>query len=240
MNKPFHVEKKSIKKMNTDRCLIMFAKYPEKDKVKTRLSRYWDEDVIVRLYRCFIEDLLARLSKGDYLFRIAYHPVGKRDDFIGQFGDTFSYIPQIGEDLGEKMHNTFRQCFSEGLRSVIVIGSDSPDLPPRIIRDAFQALETHGAVIGPACDGGYYLIGFSRDSFSSGAFNGISWGTSGVFRETERILKEEGIRLHVLPVWRDIDRPEDIVALIKDSKETDFAASRTMACLKELGLTEVT
>jgi rSAM/selenodomain-associated transferase 1 len=226
--------------MNKDLCLIMFAKYPEKDKVKTRLSRYWDEDAIVRLSRCFIEDMLDRLSGGDYRFRIAYHPVEKKIDFIKQFGDGFSFMPQIGKDLGERMHNTFRQCFSEGLRSVVVIGSDSPDLPPQIIRDAFQALETHGAVIGPACDGGYYLIGFSRDSFSPGAFDGISWGTGGVFRETVRILKEEGIRLHVLPAWRDIDRPEDIVALIKDSKETDFATSRTMAYLKELGLTEIT
>ena len=149
--------------MNKDCCLIMFAKYPEKGKVKSRLSRYWDEDVVARLYFCFIEDLLARLSTGDYLFRIAYHPGEKKSDFVRLFGDTFSYIPQIGEDLGERMHNVFCHCFSEGFRSVVIIGSDSPDLPFRIVRDAFQALDTHGAVIGPAFDGGYYLIGFSRE-----------------------------------------------------------------------------
>jgi hypothetical protein len=64
--------------MNKDRCLIMFAKYPEKGKVKSRLCQHWDEGLVVLLYRSFIEDLLDRLSGGDYRFRIAYHPVGKK------------------------------------------------------------------------------------------------------------------------------------------------------------------
>lgn len=222
--------------MNKDCCLIMFAKYPEKGKVKSRLSRYWDEDVVARLYFCFIEDLLARLSTGDYLFRIAYHPGEKKSDFVSLFGDTFSYIPQIGEDLGERMHNVFCHCFSEGFRSVVIIGSDSPDLPFRIIRDAFQALDTHGAVIGPACDGGYYLIGFSRNALFPGVFDGIAWGTDDVFRKTVQLLEDAGIRLRVLPIWRDIDRPEDIFALIEDNQDADFTNSRTMTYLKELGI----
>ena len=65
--------------MNQDRCLIMFAKYPEKGKVKSRLGLHWDEDIVAGLYRLFIEDLLDRLSGGDYQFRIAYHPVEKKN-----------------------------------------------------------------------------------------------------------------------------------------------------------------
>lgn len=216
----------------------MFAKYPEKGNVKSRLSPHWDEGVIVRLYSFFIEDLLERLSEGDYLFRIAYHPDENKGDFVQQFGGMFSYMPQIGEDLGERMHNAFCHCFSEGFRSVVIIGSDSPDLPLRIVRDAFQALDSHGAVIGPACDGGYYLIGFSRDTLFSGVFDGIAWGTDDVFRKTAQLLKDAGIRPSILPVWRDVDRLEDIFALIKDNQETDFANSRTMAYLKQLGFTE--
>jgi rSAM/selenodomain-associated transferase 1 len=224
--------------MNKDCCLIMFAKYPEKGKVKSRLSRYWDEDVVARLYFCFIEDLLARLSKGNYLFRIACHPVEKKSDFVRQFGDTFSYMPQIGASLGEKMHDAFCQCFSEGFRSVVIVGSDSPNLPLRIVRDAFQALVTHGAVIGPAFDGGYYLIGFTSDALFPGVFEGIAWGTDNVFKKTMHLLEDAGIRPWVLPIWRDIDRPEDFFALIEDNQDADFANSRTMTYLKELGITK--
>ena len=217
--------------MNKDRCLIMFAKYPEKGKVKSRLSLHWDEANVARLYRSFIEDLLDRLSVGDYRFHIAYHPVEKKTDFIKQFGDGFSYLPQIGEDLGKRMSGAFTRCFSEGFRTVVIIGSDSPDLPRQIIGEAFQALERGGAVIGPSFDGGYYLIGFSRESFSSGAFDRVTWGTDIVFKKTMQHLQEAGIPVHVLPPWRDIDRPEDIAALIKNNEKTDFADSRTMTWL---------
>lgn len=70
----------------------MFAKYPEKGKVKSRLSLHWDEDTVARLYHAFIEDLLERLSGGDYRFRIAFYPVEKQIDFIKQFGNDFSYL----------------------------------------------------------------------------------------------------------------------------------------------------
>lgn len=224
--------------MNKDCCLIIFAKYPDKGKVKSRLSGYLDEDIVARLYICFIEDLLERLTKGDFPFMIACHPGEKKGDFARKFGDAFSYMPQIGEDLGERMYNAFCHCFSEGFRSVVIIGSDSPDLPLRIIKDAFQALDTHAAVIGPACDGGYYLIGFSRDDLFPDVFEGMAWGTDDVFRKTVHLLKNAGIRHCILPVWRDMDRPEDIFALLKDNRKTDFATSRTIAYLKKLGFTE--
>jgi rSAM/selenodomain-associated transferase 1 len=152
----------------------------------------------------------------------------------------FSYTPQSGEDLGEKMHNVFCQCFSEGFRSVVIIGSDSPDLPLRIVRDAFQALDTYDAVIGPAFDGGYYLIGFTRDGLFPDVFRGIAWGTNDVFRKTMKLLEDAGIRPWILPIWRDIDKPEDIFSLIEDNKNTDFANSRTMTYLKEFGIAKGT
>lgn len=221
--------------MSKERCLVMFAKYPEKGKVKSRLCRYWDEDMVVRLYRAFIDDLLERLSAGGYEFRIACHPRERMMDFRREFGDVFSYVPQAGKDLGEKMHNAFIKSFSQGFRAVVVIGSDSPDLPHGIINEAFQALEEGSAVIGPSCDGGYYLIGFSRESFTPAAFTGIAWGTDSVGKTTMDILKKAGINVHVLPSWRDIDRPEDIDALINDSGKNGFAGSKTISCLRDLG-----
>lgn len=133
------------------------------------------------------------------------------------------------------MGNALRQCFSEGLQSCVLIGSDSPDLPKAIVREAFRALDTRGAVIGPSRDGGYYLVGFSREAFTPAIFEGIEWSTGEVFEETLRKLKSEGIRVHRLPVWRDIDRPEDLASLIEDSQRTGFAGSRTISVLREQG-----
>jgi len=216
----------------------MFAKYPEKGKVKTRLCQFWDEDMVVRLYRAFIFDLLAGLSGGDYGFRIACHPAERVADFRREFGAAFSYLPQIGTDLGAKMHDAFNRCFSEGYGKVIIIGSDSPDLPLRFIEEAFQALEKGGAVIGPACDGGYYLIGFGSESFTPEAFEGMAWGADSVGKATMDILESVGLRVHVLPAWRDIDRPEDVAALINTCESSGFARSHTMACLRDYGFTE--
>jgi uncharacterized protein len=222
--------------MNIKRCLIMFAKYPEKGKVKTRLCGKWHEGIVARLYRSFIEDLLERLSGGDYHFRIAYHPVEKKIDFIRQFGNGISYMAQIGEDLGERMSGAFTRVFLEDFQTVIIIGSDSPDLPREIINEAFQSLEKNGAVMGPSCDGGYYLIGFRQDSFFPGAFEGIAWGTSHVFEKTIELLHNAGIDVHVLPRWLDIDTPEDIADLIKNNEKSDFADSKTISFLKNHGM----
>lgn len=222
--------------MNRERCLILFVKYPEKGKVKTRLSLSMGDDAVVCLSRAFIEDLVENLSQGDYEFRMAVHPAEKIVDFRKEFGNAFSFIPQDGADLGERMLNAFERCFSDGYRSIVIMGSDIPDLPKTIIDEAFQSLEKDGAVIGPAYDGGYYLIGFYRETFLPSAFRGISWGGEYVFEHTVNTLRRSGLRFHVLPQWRDIDRPEDISALIDNSRKTDFTGSRTMACLRDRGI----
>ncbi len=211
----------------------MFVKYPEKGMVKSRLSRHFDEEMIACLYRKFIEDLIERLSGGDYQFRIAYHPTKRKNDFSREFGDALSYMPQMGADLGEKMYNAFIQCFSEGFRSTVIIGSDSPDLPQKFVHDAFKALGKRDAVIGPSHDGGYYLIGFCRESFTPEAFEGIAWSTDSVFKQTMEALDRAAIHVHVLPVWRDVDRPEDIHALVEDSLKNGFSGSKTISFLRD-------
>ena len=80
------------------------------------------------------------------------------------------------------MENAFQRCFADGFTAVVLIGSDIPDLPPEILAEAFAALDSRGAVIGPAVDGGYYLIGFTKEMFAPGVFEGISWSTEAVFR----------------------------------------------------------
>lgn len=214
----------------------MFVRFPGQGQVKSRLARDIGREAAADLYRCFVEDLSERFSNKDYGFCIAFHPEEKEREMREMLGDEFSYIPQTGEDLGEKMKLAFLRCFSEGARSAVLIGSDIPDLPARIVDEAFRALDKHGTVIGPAVDGGYYLIGFRQDTFCEDVFAGLPWGAETVFRETMNILRTAGAPVHVLPVWRDIDEHEDIAALIKNGEDTGFADSRTMRYLKAIGL----
>lgn len=221
--------------MNQERCLVIFVKYPEKGKVKSRLVLGDDDGHVADLYHCFIEDLLGRVSSGDYRFLIAFEPPEKEKDFIEHFGKGFSYMPQTGADLGKRMHNAFACCFAEGFRSVVLIGSDSPDLPLEIIEEAFDSLKSYKAVIGPTWDGGYYLIGFSKDSFSEVFFENIVWSTDSVYAETIRRFEQEGISFRVLPKWRDIDTVNDLKALLKDCEHSDFSRSKTVKFLKDKG-----
>ena len=218
------------------RCLIMFARFPEQGQVKSRLAKDLGAEAATNLYRCFVEDLLERFSKKDYRLLIAFYPAEKEREMREMLGDEFSYSPQTDGDLGERMKLSFLRCFSEGTRSVVLIGSDIPDLPARIVDEAFRALDKYGAVIGPAADGGYYLIGFKEDTFCGDVFAGLPWGAETVFQETMDILRTAGTRVHVLPVWRDIDKYEDITAAIRNSGNTGFADSKTMLYLKMIGL----
>jgi rSAM/selenodomain-associated transferase 1 len=219
-----------------DRCLVMFVRFPGRGQVKSRLAKDLGEEEATNLYRCFVEDLLERFSKEPYMLRIAFYPAEKEREIREMLGHEFSYIPQAGKDLGERMKLSFLRCFSEGVRSVVLIGSDIPDLPARIVDEAFRALDKYEAVIGPSLDGGYYLLGFKQDTFNGDVFMGLSWGAETVFQETMNILHMAGALVHVLPVWWDIDKPEDIGALIKNTEDTGFADSKTMLYLKTIGL----
>ena len=219
-----------------DRCLIMFVRFPGRGQVKSRLAKDLGEEAATNLYRCFVEDLLERFSKEAYRLRIAFYPAEKEREMREMLGHEFSYIPQAGEDIGERMNLSFLQCFREGARSVVLLGSDIPDLPTRIVAEAFLALDRNEAVIGPSVDGGYYLIGFKQDTFDGDVFTGLSWGAETVFQETMKILRRAGAPVHVLPLWCDIDKHEDIAALIKNSEDTGFADSKTMLYLKTIGL----
>ncbi len=224
--------------MNQKRCLVIFVKYPEKGKVKSRLVLGDDDGYVADLYHCFIEDLLERVSSGNYRFLIAFDPPEKETAFAELFGKNFSYMPQTGADLGKRMHNAFTACFAEGFQSVVLIGSDSPDLPREIIEKAFGLLESYEVVIGPTYDGGYYLIGFSKNSFSEVFFENMVWSTNSVYAETIRRFEQEGISFHVLPTWRDIDTVNDLKALLKDCEHSDFDRSKTVRFLKDKGFAD--
>jgi len=143
-------------------------------------------------------------------------------------------MPQIGDDLGARMENAFIRIFSEGFSSAVLIGSDLPDLPAAIIREAFDALTKSDAVIGPAADGGYYLIGFNKAVFSPRILRGIQWSTDRVFEETMKRCREGSLRTYVLPEWSDVDTIDDLRALLVRNRDAGVKRSKTLSYLMDL------
>ena len=212
-----------------EKCLLFFMKYPEEGQVKTRLSKDIGEIITVELYKNFVLDLLAMFEKpGIHLF-LCFYPENSQEKLIEWLGNQYCYMPQKGEDLGQRMKNSFIQAFTIGYSRVIIIGSDSPDLPDAFINEAFLSLKTNDVVIGPAFDGGYYLIGFRSDTFLSEVFEGINWSTDTVFGETINILEEAGRKIHILPEWDDIDTLVDLKNLVLRNQDTEFRYSKTIS-----------
>jgi rSAM/selenodomain-associated transferase 1 len=219
--------------LSSSKCVLVFAKLPEAGKVKARLSKDLDENTACSLYKVFVLDLLDTLKKGNYTVRICFYPPGAEEKVADWLGKDLLYIPQTGKDLGERMKDAIIHTFSQEYSEVLLIGGDIPDLPGRIIEEAFEGLKNNEAVVGPAFDGGYYLMGFKKDTFLPEIFRGIHWGTDMVFAKTMEIFKKSDYRVHVLTKWRDVDRLDDLRALFDKNSNTEFSGSRTMIFLTE-------
>lgn len=214
-------------------CILLFVKSPTRGQVKTRLAADIGEDVAVGLYRCFVEDLVSKVGTLDVGLRLCFHPPETKPHFLQWLGEQHNYIPQTGDDLGERLKNAFTDAFEQGFSKVVAIGSDSPDLPESFLREAFEELDLHDAVVGPSSDGGYYLIGFSEDSFAPGAFDGIAWSTSAVFSQTRIKLETYGLNVHLLPQWHDVDTRSGLDGLTARNENTSFGLSRTFAFIRK-------
>ena len=181
----------------------------------------------------FVKDLLFTLNKTKYSKIICYYPKDKIDKFKTWLGKNYRYYPQSGENLGQRMKSCFEFAFKQGFENVIVIGSDSPDLSENIFKKAFLGLKENDSVIGPTYDGGYYLLGFKKNSYSSEVFNGINWSTKTVFEETMNKLNSVNIKTKILENWGDIDTIEDLNQFYKKYKDIKNFNSETITFLKK-------
>jgi rSAM/selenodomain-associated transferase 1 len=222
-----------------DRCILFFVRNPERGEVKTRLAATLGQNVARDLYCCFILDMLSALQRAGFPVIICYYPEDALDHLKGIVGEGYAFQPQYGEDLGERMKNGMMDSFAQGLDRAIVIGSDIPDLPGAFIQESFAALETYDSVIGPAFDGGYYLIGFKQVSFLPEAFQGIEWGTDTVLTRTLSILGANERTAYLLPPLRDMDTVEDLKVLCEKHKNTPHCP-RTMTYLNDSQILEAT
>jgi hypothetical protein len=189
------------------------VKNPERGKVKSRLAAAIGDESAVRLYKNLVTQMLSTLNEGTFPLSICFFPKKAKKAIQDWLGSDYLYLPQEGKDLGERMKHGFIDAFKMGFKRVVLIGSDIPGLPINYIEEAFNSLKEMDAVIGPAFDGGYYLIGFNQSTFSPRVFEGIAWGTKNVFAETIEKLKRSRRAVHSLPYHRDIDTAEDLKRL---------------------------
>jgi len=217
--------------MENSNVLLIFIRNPMIGKVKKRLLKDFDRIFITVLYKQFIIDLLSTIKKLNIEFKICFYPPDSEKNIISLFGNNYHYIPQKGNNLGERMKNSFDRVFKEGYRKVVLIGSDMPDLPGDLILKSFDFLQLNDVVIGPSRDGGYYLIGFNKDSFNTLIFQDIMWSIESVFKDTMKILNKLKLTVHILPEWNDIDTIDDLHELYHRNQSTNFRKSKTMSLL---------
>ena len=220
----------------TDSCILLFVKSPEHLPVKSRLAESIGKETARELYKNFVLDILETLSgaaaKIGCALRVCVHPPEALRHMRNWLGDNYRYLPQQGNTLGERMKNAFLASFADGYERVVIIGSDAPDLTGESITEAFRFLEDSEAVIGPAHDGGYYLIGFRSDAFLPVVFEDIPWSTGEVFAATMKIFQQAQCDVSVLPPWRDIDILPDLQDFRARHEKSSFADSRTMRYLR--------
>ncbi len=187
--------------------LIVFSRNPEKGKVKTRLASATCDDFALGVYEKLRAITKRAISgyEGDIAVYYSDH-LPERD--LLSTSATAVFV-QKGEDLGRRMLNAFRQAFSDGYKRVALIGTDCPGLSAEILCDAFSLLEMNEAVIGPAEDGGYYLIGLR--SLVPALFTARQWSTPCVCDEAIETLEQQGMGIALLPELRDIDTLDDLL-----------------------------
>jgi rSAM/selenodomain-associated transferase 2/rSAM/selenodomain-associated transferase 1 len=195
------------------RTLLLFARYPVPGQVKTRLIPALAPEGAAALHRRLVLRALrsAREACRAVPADLEVHFDGGTEQAMSHWlGDDARFVPQRAGDLGDRMAGAFEESFRTGSTATVIIGSDCPSLTPDVIIEAFARLTEAPVVLGPARDGGYYLIGLSRPMPE--LFRGIPWGTDRVLADSLAVLRRLGCKAALLNPLADVDRPEDLPA----------------------------
>jgi uncharacterized protein len=187
--------------------LGIFAKWPAPGRVKTRLGAATSPAWAAQVAGAFLRDTLERTKAVAARRLLAFEPADARDDFAALTNGTVELTPQGAGDLGGRMRAFFDVAFADGAERVAVIGTDSPTMPLERIEQTWQRLSEVDVVLGPATDGGYYLLGCARNT--PHIFDGISWSGDRVLAETVERIERAGLRLALLEPWYDVDTLAD-------------------------------
>jgi rSAM/selenodomain-associated transferase 1 len=225
----------------SDTALVVMARYPEVGKTKTRLARTIGGDEAVRLYQAFLTDLARRFARREYSLHWTYTPVeADYQAFIAQLAPSLAQymacFPQQGIGLGARLHYAFQWARERGFQRTVVIGSDSPHISLEIIANARAALDKADVVLGPADDGGYYLIAMREPH---DVFSGIPMSTSIVTQSTIELARRQGLTVHLLESLFDIDELPDLLRLahlLEINSTLAPATAAHLASMRNLGV----
>jgi rSAM/selenodomain-associated transferase 1 len=196
-------------------AVIVMAKAPRPGEAKTRLQPFLNAKQAGELAACFFQDTVTKIKQIAPNLIIAYSPNDGRE-FLETLspGKKSLWIEQQGEDLGKRLESVIEYAEKMNFRPIITIGTDSPTFPAEYLLKAIESLESKSAdiVLGEAKDGGFYLIGLQKSV--PNLFEGIAWSTPKVFGQTSDNAERAGLaRLLKLPVWYDVDTPQDLLFL---------------------------
>jgi len=195
----------------SDECVTVFTRYPEPGTTKTRLIPALGEHGAAELQRRMTRRILGRAQELAHSRAVSLEvrfEGGDAERMRACFGGALTYCPQGEGDLGQRMLRAFEERFRAGARRMVIVGSDCPEVTAELPGRALDALKGNSVVLGPATDGGYYLVGLSCRAPE--LFEGVSWGTSGVLDHTLKIAEKSGLSVALLEVLGDVDRPEDM------------------------------
>lgn len=205
-------------------ALVIFAKAPIPGEVKTRLCPPLTPDEAATLHGSFILDMLERTKFAVAKLQLPFHrylacaPSSELVFFkIMEERQGVRLLDQVGEDLGQRMHRTFVDLFDKGYTQVLLVGTDVPTLPLSVYQEAIAMLGRSDVVLGPALDGGYYLIGLTKPAEQ--LFTEIPWSTDQVLAVTQQKAKTLGLSFGLTTAWRDVDTIADLHSLITDCRE---------------------
>jgi rSAM/selenodomain-associated transferase 1 len=208
-----------------NRTLVIMAKAPKPGMVKTRLTESLPSSAVTSLYRCLLEDTLA-LAKSLTGVEVAVMcPAADHDELACLLGNTAQVVAQQGDGLAGGLTSVFRHFAGAGRQHVIAFNSDSPHLAPSVLDSAFEILGTHDIVVGPTCDGGYYLVG--AKAAHPTLFGGDGLGTRSALDRLLMRTKDLELSTGFTEPFYDIDVASDLILLARELRLAPAKAPRT-------------
>jgi hypothetical protein len=197
-------------------ALVLFAKFPEPGKVKKKIGQVIGMESSAKLCEAFINDLIAKNAEKDYDLYLSFIGHQHKESYRSMFPHAILYV-QRGQDLSSNMFCTFEDLLDD-YEKLIVIGCDVPDLSSDVIVRAFNALDFYDVVIGPAEDGGFYLVGMKEPH---DIFCNLNWGTPTLLQEQIENIKRKNLSHVLLETMPDVDTIEELKQIKKRLKKED-------------------
>jgi rSAM/selenodomain-associated transferase 1 len=191
--------------------LIVFSRYPEPGTTKTRLARVLGDQGAAEIQKKLTEHTISQVRQflqSGPIGAVVYFEGGSLEQMRRWLGPDFQYQHQGSGDLGKRMQRAFDFAFQQNHKRVVIIGADCPGLRASHMTQAFRSLRHKDLVLGPATDGGYYLIGLSH--YEKSLFKNMGWGTDTVLAKTLTLAEQKGLSIELLEKLSDVDRPEDL------------------------------